>query len=577
MPRDAESLKITLWATTGDRTDPENLGTPIDRAVGYTAAAYGGRLVREEVNQDRRERSGAALDSIKFGIPPYSADVDYPADEGVVQRLVSGVVGIYTNNAAAGPGSTVVDPATAGQTRWDRVSGAVTMPGQVGGVTATAGNTVADLEWNAPILGGAAITRFDIRWKPTSRAAWQAADIRAGDGTTCYTATGLANSTEYEFQVRARTSEGSGPWSTTGVTATPGPGSPGRVALAAAIAGFTEVRLLWGQPDLNGGSLVRYEVQWAGPGQSFNSTRQQNASGTTSTVTGLTNGSAYRFRVRVRTHVAGAWSSPNATATPIVSFRRFTTSDPAFAWPYPLATKARVVLKAGNGGDGGGGGGGGGGHNSTGTSAHPSGGAGGDAFAIDGLDGRGNPGSGGYSSGGGGGQGGRGSAGTNSSVAVGGVTHSANGGVVGIGGIGGAGGSTEDTAGNRTLAGGFGGGSGYPRVDKIVSDDFAPDDVLGVSPVDGGGGLGGSGGAKNGGGITDDGEDGGNGFEGGVGETVAQLLTGLSLNDSLDITVGSGGGGGAGGGGGGSEATDGSGGSSGPGGDAGWVEIHPLY
>ena len=342
MPRDAESLKIALWAATGDRTDPENLGTPIDRAVGYTAAAYGGRLVREEVNQDRRERSGAALDSIKFGIPPYSADVDYPADEGVVQRQVAGVVGIYTNNADTGPGSTVVDPATAGQTTWERVTGSVTVPGQVGGVSATAGNTVADIEWNAPIAGGSTITRFDIRWKPTSRGAWQSGDIRAGDATTCYQATGLTNSTEYEFQVRARTAEGNGPWSATGVTAIPGPGTPGQVATPAAIAGDEQVRLLWGEPDLNGGTLVRYEVQWAGPGQSFNGTRQQNATGTTSTVTGLTNGSAYRFRVRVRTHVSGAWSSPNATATPIESFVRFTASNANWAWPWQ-ATRARIV------------------------------------------------------------------------------------------------------------------------------------------------------------------------------------------------------------------------------------------
>ena len=599
MPRDAESLKIALWAESGDRTEPENLSTPIDRDVGYTAAAYGGRLVREEVNQDRRERSGAALDSIQFGIPPYSADVDYPADEGVVQRQVGGVVGIYTNNADAGPDSTVVDPATSGQTTWDRVSGAVTTPGQVSGVTATAGNTVADLEWDAPILGGAPVTRFDIRWKPTSRSSWQSADIRAGDKATNWRATSLTNSTEYEFQVRAVTAEGSGPWSTTGVTATPGPGSPGRVATPAAIAGDTQVRLLWGQPDLNGGSLVRYEVQWAGPSQSFGSTRQQNASGTTSTVTGLTNGDAYRFRVRVRTQVSGAWSSPDATATPIASFQRFTASNANFAWPYPLATRARIVLKGGDGSDGGGGGGGSGGN---------SGGSSDGALGTGGGSG----GRGGTSStrpaGGGGAGGDLGARGTASSITVSGTTYTADGGIGGPGGGGGYGGRAGITVGGvgDDYEGGGGGGAGQGRSgtgadggnggdSNHLSGRIYGDGGVGIAgggsgggrrthnlsthvlrePEEGFFGQGGSGGS---GGVRGFGNtlDGTSGTAGGAGEeglTTVTTLTGLSLGDAFTIVVGPGGAGGDGGAG----AGNASSGSDGSAGDGGWVEVTPLY
>ena len=253
MPRDPEAIRAgILWAdaANADTELPENLSTPIDRAVGYVAADYGGRLVREEVNQFRREVSGGIRDANRFGgFPPYDDDVDYPADEGHCQREVGGVVGLYRAVTANGPGSTVVDPATSGQTAWELITG---METQVQGVSAQAGNEQVILRW-----GGLSIA-----------------------------------------------------------------------------------------------NLSGYRVQWKSGSQSYSSARQQDVTGAgtvTATVGSLSNGTEYDFRVAGLVGSTVQDYSAEVSATPIVQFQRFTVSNAAFAWPY-AATRARVILKGGDGG-----------------------------------------------------------------------------------------------------------------------------------------------------------------------------------------------------------------------------------
>ena len=149
MPRDSEALKILrgVWASgpNADRTDPDDSGLnpTLNREIGWPASfSDGTNLPRREVfNQRFRELDGAARDAMVFGIPPWSADVDYPANEGLVQRQVAGRVQVFTNNANTGPGSTVVDPATDGQTTWEPIGG---LNVQVQGVVALAGERAGD-------------------------------------------------------------------------------------------------------------------------------------------------------------------------------------------------------------------------------------------------------------------------------------------------------------------------------------------------------------------------------------------------------------------------------------------------
>ncbi|GIE27419.1 hypothetical protein Ait01nite_004640 [Actinoplanes italicus] len=120
---------------------------------------------------------------------------------------------------------------------------------------------------------------------------------------------------------------------TPGGTATPGPtGTPGgpgpspdartvpgaaRIGSPAPAAGAAVVR--WTAPADNGGSPIQqYEIQvLTGNNHPTGNLRTASASAAVHTVTGLTNGTAYRFRVRaVNALGAGAWSATSTTVTP---------------------------------------------------------------------------------------------------------------------------------------------------------------------------------------------------------------------------------------------------------------------
>ncbi len=77
------------------------------------------------------------------------------------------------------------------------------------------------LEWDAPSSnGGFKITEYKYSYRESSSDSW---DTEGSAGTEQEkTITGLTNSTEYEFRVRAKNSLGLGPWSDS-INATPQP------------------------------------------------------------------------------------------------------------------------------------------------------------------------------------------------------------------------------------------------------------------------------------------------------------------------------------------------------------------
>ena len=104
-------------------------------------------------------------------------------------------------------------------------------------------------------------------------------------------------------------------WSATG-NATPVAAVPGQVFGLVPAPGDTEVALAWEQPADNGASISGYDVQYRETSQSWSSSRQDTVSAETATITGLTNGDIYFFRVRGTNSAGdGPFSSP-VTATP---------------------------------------------------------------------------------------------------------------------------------------------------------------------------------------------------------------------------------------------------------------------
>ena len=161
--------------------------------------------------------------------------------------------------------------------------------------------------WSAPGNNGAAITHYDLRHRAGS-GSWTQIDGISG---TSRTVTGLTNGTEYDVQVRAANSRGDGPWSTT-ATATPG-AVPGKPSAPSLIPSNGQIAVMWTAPSSTGGAITHYDLQYR---RSGSWTRIDGISGTSRTITGLTNGQSYQVRVRAANAIGdGAWSN-TTSATP---------------------------------------------------------------------------------------------------------------------------------------------------------------------------------------------------------------------------------------------------------------------
>ena len=190
------------------------------------------------------------------------------------------------------------------------------------GLKAAAGDGSVTLTWDAP--SGSTVTGYEY----TQRAAppapgwgkWTAVPD-SGPGTTSHTVTGLTNGTEYRFKLRAVTTSGASdpapnaaPWY---AAATPQPPLPAIPTGLTAVAGRGSVTLTWNAPV--GSTVTGYEytqrVAPPAPGWGKWTAVPDSGPGTTShTVTGLTAGREYRFKLRA-VNTAGV-SSPAPNAAP---------------------------------------------------------------------------------------------------------------------------------------------------------------------------------------------------------------------------------------------------------------------
>ena len=316
---DPESKKILQgrWAEAGDRTDPEDpLVIPVlDRATGYPASFStdpGDVPKRGRINQRWRELDGAATDSMRYGgVLPWDVEVDY-----FQYAHSSSGLDEYVATVATGPAlGNATDPTTTGQTVWQRITGEVNPPAAPDAPTATAGNGTLRWVWNCPLDGGAEISRFELQWGQDGGTLSAVVSVP----TPFYELTGLPNGVQHVMQVRAVNSRGTSAFSTIG-RATPAASLPSGASLFGlrADGGNAEADVSWLAVPNNGSSLLDHTVQWRSGSQSFNASRQRTVSGTTlaTTVTGLTNGTQYFFRVRTRNSVGDSTWSNVDSATP---------------------------------------------------------------------------------------------------------------------------------------------------------------------------------------------------------------------------------------------------------------------
>ena len=182
------------------------------------------------------------------------------------------------------------------------------------------------VQWNEPAFSGSAITDYDVQYRACTATpkdcsdseteAWGSWRARGHSGSgKITTIAGLTNGTAYEVQVRARNSNGVGPWSTAGKAK---PVSvPAKPSTPTVEAGNLKLVVTWIAPFDNGSVITGYDVQHCTGACASNSDDWTDAddpgTATRLEIPSLENDKAYRVRVRAVNGLGdGPWSSVRA-------------------------------------------------------------------------------------------------------------------------------------------------------------------------------------------------------------------------------------------------------------------------
>ncbi len=252
------------------------------------------------------------------GFPPLTYEVsidglvDWAPADSTTQHTFSGLTAstTYTVLARATNANDEVGPIA--------MVAATTSPGAPTGLTATADDGSASLSWSPP-AGGEVIAYYVVRYRPIGDATWTEGTAAASPTTIL----DLTNGTTYEFAVAAVNSAGPGAFSDT-ASATPQAAAtaPATPAAPTATAGDASATVSWTAPDDGGSAITGYVLQYAVTGTAAWETHPDEGSGTSRSVTGLTNGTTYDFRVRAVNSVGTSEYSAVETATPVAAATR---------------------------------------------------------------------------------------------------------------------------------------------------------------------------------------------------------------------------------------------------------------
>ncbi len=209
-----------------------------------------------------------------------------------------------------------------------------TVPSAPNAPTLTGGNTELVVAWTVPNNGGSPITSYKVQYSSDGGTNWTPAPGNPISATS-YTIPSLMNGTTYDVQVRAVNTVGDGGWSVSATLTLPT--KPAALTAPTLAGGNARLVVEWTAPDDGGSAITEYKVQYSSDGESTWTAVTDTIHGTTtsSTITGLTNGTSYVVQVRAANMQGdGDWSASATAMLPV----------PVFATQVPSGTAASVVL-----------------------------------------------------------------------------------------------------------------------------------------------------------------------------------------------------------------------------------------
>ena len=233
------------------------------------------------------------------------------------------------------------------------------VPSAPSGVSATAGNGTAHVSWTAPADGNSPITSYSVT--PAAGTATLAPTVITGNPpATNATISGLTNGVTYTFSVTATNAVGTGPASAASNAVTPqAPTAPGTPAGVTATATNAAATVTWTAPANGGSPITGYAVTPYIGGSAQTATMVTGSPPpTTTTVSGLTNGTSYTFKVTATNAIGtGPPSPPSNAVTPSavtapVFVQQASThvalaSSISVTPPAPLGAGHRLVVEVG--------------------------------------------------------------------------------------------------------------------------------------------------------------------------------------------------------------------------------------
>ncbi|MGA9594894.1 MAG: fibronectin type III domain-containing protein [Acidimicrobiia bacterium] len=239
------------------------------------------------------------------------------ANDAVAQAVARKIT--YMNTDAESPSSrtlNVTAQSTGGSSSAPLTINVQTDPAITTGVTGTAGNMKVDISWVAPDAGSFPITDYLIQYSDDGGATWHTFNDGVSSATSA-TVTGLTNGVAYVFQVAAVNSVGAGPYSAQSDPLTPTATAPEAPQNVAGTGGNGLAVVTWDAPDSGGSPISDYVVEYSSDGGATWHTFDDGVSTETSvTVTGLSNGTQYLFRVSAVNAIGTGPAATSAAVTP---------------------------------------------------------------------------------------------------------------------------------------------------------------------------------------------------------------------------------------------------------------------